>query len=173
MKTISRIPAFGLFAICSLFLLSGCDKLKKPSSDSTPPTLKWKVYFFDTSTEKEVTASGQTVKLKTGTEVRVTLIAEDKDGGVQKITFGGGNTWGCISGSVGQNKSGLLSTDVQNLSPDSDGYVLPSIFLMRNFTMNFPCDGGYTLTSGKYELAGSAENYFGGIVNSMLYLQTE
>jgi hypothetical protein len=159
--------------VCFLPVISGCDKLKLPASDSTPPTLKWKVYFFETSTEQEITATGQTVKVKAGKEVRVTLIAEDKDGGVKKISFGGGTTWGCISGGIGQNKSGLLSTDVQNLSPDSDGYVLPSIFLMRSFTMNFDCSSGYTLTGGKYELVGNAENYYGGTANSMLFLQLE
>lgn len=161
------------FLLIFIFFLSGCDKLKKPASDSTPPTLKWKVYFFETSTEQEVTGTGQVVKVKAGKEVRVTLIAEDTDGGVKKITFGGGTTWGCISGGIGQNKSGLLTTDVQNLSPDSDGYVLPSIFLMRNFTMNFDCSPGYTLSGAKYELVGQAENYYGGTANSMLFLQLE
>lgn len=162
-----------VFVLALAVIFSGCDKLKKPASDSTPPTLKWVVYFFDTNTDQHITSSGQTVKVKKGQEVRVTLICEDKDGGVSKITFGGGFTYGCTSGSLGQNGNGLLASDVQNLSPDANGYVLPSIFLMRNFTMNFSCNPGYTLTGGKYELAGSGENYYGGTVNSMLFLQME
>jgi hypothetical protein len=173
MKTIYKKHLTVVCIFTLIGLMSGCDKLKKPSSDSTPPKLTWKVYFFETSSEQTVTSSGQTVKVKKGKEVRVTLIAEDTDGGVSKISFGGGFNYGCISGSEGQNSNGLLSTDVQNLSPDADGYVLPSIFLMRNFTMDFTCNPGYTLTGGKYELVGQAENYFGGNVNSMLYLQLE
>ena len=161
-------------AVLSLCLLFGaCSKLEKPDSDSTPPVLKWKIHFIEDNTDTEVNENGKTIKVKKGNEVRVTLIAEDTDGGVQKIMLGGGFTFHCVSGSVGQNSNGLLETDVQNLYPDANGNVLPSIFLIKNVSTAFTCQSGYTLTNGSFDLVGTAENYYNGVTHSTLKIETE
>ncbi len=173
MKSLFTKTKTAAVLICISLLLGACSKLKKPESDSTPPVLKWKVHFIEDNTDTEVLENAKTIKVKKGTDVRVTLIAEDEDGGVQKITFGGGFTFHCKSGSVGQNSNGTLQTDVQNLYPDAKGNVLPSIFLIKEISTEFTCQTGYTLTNGSYDLVGTAENYYNGVTTSTLKIETE
>ena len=173
MRTTYTITKVASIILCISFLFIACGKLEKPESDPTPPILKWNVHFLDTKTDTEVTGSGKTIYVKKDSKLEVTLTAEDEDGGVQKITFGGGFTFNCTKGSVGQNSTGTLETDVQNLYPDSENYVLPSVFLKKEINMEFTCQPEYILTEGSYDLTGSAENYFGGTVNSTLKITTE
>lgn len=173
MKTLFTTIKAVTLLLCLSLLFGSCSKLKKPDSDSTPPVLKWKVHFVETNTDTEVTENAKTIKVKKGNEVKVTLIAEDEDGGVQKITFGGGFTFHCVSGSVGQNSNGTLATDVQNLYPDANNNVLPSIFLIKEVSTAFTCQTGYTLTNGSYDLVGTAENYFNGVTTYTLKIETE
>jgi len=173
MRTTFTITKVASIVLCISFLFIACSKLEKPESDSTPPILKWNVHFLDTKTDTEVLESGKTIYVKKDSKLKITLTAEDKDGGVQKIIFGGGFTFNCAKGSVGQNSTGTLETDVQNLYPDTDNHVLPSIFLIKDIKMEFTCQPKYKLTEGSYDLSGSAENYFGGTVNSTLKIATE
>ena len=173
MKTFYTITKAAACILCLCLLFSACSKLEKPESDPTPPILKWNVHFLDTKTDTEVLGSGKTIYVKKDSKLKITLTAEDEDGGVQKITFGGGFTFNCTKGTVGQNSTGTLETDVQNLYPDTDNHVLPSIFLIKDIKMEFTCQPEYTLTEGSYNLTGSAENYFGGSINSTLKITTE
>jgi len=173
MKTFYTITKAAVSILCLCLLFSACNKLEKPESDSTPPILNWNVHFLDTKTDTEVMESGKTIYVKKGSKLEVTLTAEDEDGGVQKITYGGGFTFNCTKGTVGQNSTGTLETDVQNLYPDSENHVLPSVSLTKEIHMEFTCQPEYTLTEGSYDLTGSAENYFGGKINSTLKIATE
>jgi len=168
--TITKVASL---IFCLTLFLTSCGKLEKPESDPTPPILKWNVHFLDTKTDTEVTGSGKTIYVKKDSKLEVTLTAEDEDGGVQKITFAGGFIFNCTKGSVGQNSTGTLETDVQNLYPDTKNHVLPSVSLTKEISMEFTCQPEYTLTEGSYDLTGSTENYFGGSVNSTLKISTE
>ena len=173
MRTTYTLTKVASIILCISFLLTACGKLEKPESDPTPPILKWNVHFLDTKTDTEVMVSGKTIFVKKGSKLEITLTAEDEDGGVQKITFDGGFTFNCTKGSVGQNSAGTLETDVQNLYPDSKNHVLPLVSLKKAINMEFTCQSEYTLTEGSYDLTGSAENYFGGSINSKLKIATE
>ncbi len=54
----------------------------------------------------------------------------------------------------------------QNLSPDANGLVLTSIFLIYDIALT--CPEGWTLVSGSAKLTGWASNYFGGIETAVL-----
>ena len=173
MKTLFTTIKTTVVLLSLSLLFSACSKLEKPDSDSTPPVLKWKIHFMEDNTETEVTENAKTIKVKKGNEVKVTLIAEDEDGGVQKITFGGSFTFHCVSRSVGQNSNGTLETDVQNLYPDENNNVLSSIFLIKEVSTAFTCQTDYTLTNGSYDLVGTAENYYNGVTTSTLKIETD
>lgn len=145
---------------------AGCEKVPKPSSDSTPPTLKWHVENRTTETATDVAGTGS-VSGKKGDEFRVTLIANDPEG-VHQITMGGGYTRSCISGGLGQAANGDYAGQVQNLNPDSDGNVLTQIFLIQSITPDVTCSGGFTWQNTKISLVGSGTNYFNGKTNGSL-----
>jgi len=168
--TISKI-SFVIFFFSFLFI--SCGRLEKPESDPTPPILKWNVHFLDDKTDTEVLESGKTIYVKKDSKLEITLTAKDENGGIHKITFGGGFTFNCTKGTVGQNSTGTLETDIKNLYPDGNNNVLPLAYLTKKINMEFTCQPEYTLTEGCYDLTGSAENFHGGSINSTLKIATE
>ncbi len=149
----------------------GCEKVPMPTSDSTPPTLKWSV-IPESGPTQQITGSG-TITALAGETYTVTLTAEDPQG-IHEITLGSSTFWQCISGDIGQNHGPSLdASDVQTLQPDSDGNVLTSIFLIRDVNFGpFNCQSGYTLTGASVTLFGKGENYFGGITEGTLQFTT-
>jgi hypothetical protein len=149
-----------------LLTTTACDKVPKPTSDSTPPTLNWHVENRTTSTASDYAGSG-TVTGKKGDEFRVTLTAKDPEG-IQKITLGGGYTRSCVSGGLGQSGQGDFAGQTQTLAPDSNGNVLTQIFLINSYTPDVTCSSGYTWQGTSIGLVGSGVNYFSGTTNGTL-----
>ena len=155
-------------ALLTLLANPGCRRVPKPSSDSTPPTLRWSVFNNETRTTQEIAGSG-TVNAKQGESFRVTLFADDPQG-IHEITLGSSTSWSCSSGDVGQNHGPSLdATDKQTLQPDSGGNVLTSIFLIRNANLGpFECQSGFKFGGGSVQLFGTGENYFNGVTKGQL-----
>jgi hypothetical protein len=148
----------GLFAAALVLIgLTGCEKVKKPTSDTTPPTLTWHVENRTQNTSTDINGTGS-VTGKKGDDFRVTLTAKDPQG-IQKITMGGGYTKSCKKGSLGQSGQGDFAGKVQNLSPDGDGNVLTSIFLIESYTPDIDCNAGWTWEGTSIGLVGSGVNY--------------
>jgi hypothetical protein len=149
--------------------LVGCQKVTKPSSDSTPPKLVWNVLNNATKTQADHPGS-PTIGARRGERYRITLKANDPEG-VKSIqinpSLGSGElTWTCKGPpggeNVAQNKSATLAPMAQNLAPDADGRVLTSIFLIYDLDFTMQCQEGWSFSSGNAKLTGQAGNYFGG-----------
>lgn len=161
-----RIDRLFFAAMAVLLLFAGTCKTPAPKSDSTPPKLEWVVVNTANNSSQTFTGSG-TVNAKRGQNFNVTLKAIDPEG-VHKISLGGSASWTCTSGSIGQNKVADFATKTQTLQPDSSGNVLTQIILIQDADLAFPCNSGFTYTSGSEQLLGSGENYFGGTTNGTL-----
>lgn len=153
-------------AVTLLVGLAACEKVPKPTSDSTPPTLNWHVENRTTNTSTDI-AGGGNVSGKKGDEFRVTLTATDPQG-IQKITMGGGYTRSCLSGDLGQTGNGDYAGQSQSLAPDSQGKVLTQIFLIQSITPDITCSGGLTWKGTSIGLNGSGTNYFNGKTSGSL-----
>ena len=150
-------------------LFSGtCEKVPRPNSDSTSPTLEW-VVTNDGTNEQQVFQGGGSINTAQGTTFTVTLKARDPEG-VHEIRLGGSSQWSCQSGDIGQNVGPSLgSTDVQILNPDSEGNVLTEIFLLRDVEAGpYNCQSGFQLRGGTETLHGTGENYFSGVTQGTL-----
>jgi hypothetical protein len=145
-----------------------CEKVNKPTSDSTPPILTWHVENLTQSTTADYTGNG-TVTGKKDDEFRVTLTAHDPEG-IQKITMGGGYTRSCAANGVGQSAQGDYATQTQTLSPDSNGKVLVQIFLIQSITPDITCSQGFDWKGTTISLVGTGTNYFNGTTSATLSL---
>jgi hypothetical protein len=161
-----RRTVTGLLAVTLLLAAAACEKVPKPSSDPTPPTLKWHVENRTTNTATDVTGTGA-VSGKKGDEFRVTLIANDPQG-IHKITMGGGYTRNCQGDGLGQTGNGDYAGQTQTLDPDAQGQVLTQIFLIQSITPDVDCSNGFTWTGTSIGLNGSGTNYFNGTTNGTL-----
>jgi hypothetical protein len=171
-RRLPSLRAGGLLAaaLLSVAIASGC-KTTLPKSDPTPPALTWDVYNFATSTHQTFSGNAGPVHVHPGESFRVTLTAEDS-GGVHKIGLGGGGTYTCLSGEIGQNTSVDLAGQEQTLHPDAGNQVLTKIFLLQNVDLNaWTCSPGFTFSAGSLTLIGSAENYFSGKTQATLTFQ--
>jgi hypothetical protein len=150
-------------------------KVKLPGSDSTPPALVWNVYNFGTGVQADHPGS-PTLNAKWGESYRVTLKAVDPQG-VKQIqlnpSLGSGEmAWMCVDPPGGENlaqsKTATLGPMTQNLSPDSNGYVLTNIFLVMNVDLTLTCQPEWIFVSGTAKLTGRASNYFGGTTTEVI-----
>lgn len=159
------IPA----AVLVMLMMQGCDKTSAPTSDSTPPTLKWTVIRPDTPNQT-INGSGN-ITAQPGDSFDVTLTAEDPQG-IHEISLAATTSWTCSAGDVAQTSGPSLgSPTVQTLSPDSEGNVLTSIFLIEDVNFGpFNCPAGYTLIGATITLLGTGENYFSGVTNGSLVI---
>lgn len=166
LRTIARVA----LAVGLLVILQGAScKTPAPTSDSTPPVLKWSVVNDVTRETQKFTGDGN-VTGSAGDSFTVTLRAEDPQG-VHRIALGGSATWSCVQGEIGQTKIAEYETDVQELEPDSEGKVLTKIFLIRDVDLSsFSCPSGFAFGGGSVELVGEGENYFGGTTMGTLTL---
>lgn len=149
--------------------LWGCDdlKVKKPASDSTPPSLVWNVFNRDTN-EQADDPGNDTIKVKRGASFRITLKAKDPEG-VQSIELNppppapinGVAVWLCVSSAGGRFENHSLDPLKQDLAPDADGMVLTSIPLFQNLDLSMGCKPGETFHDGSVRVTGSARNYSG------------
>jgi hypothetical protein len=154
-------------AVLALLALAACDKVDKPTSDSTPPTLTWHVENRTQSTAADYPATGATITGAKGDEFRVTLTAKDPEG-IHKITEGGGYVRSCISGDLGQSANGDFAPQTQTLNPDAEGKVLTSIFLINSYDPDITCNSGFNWTGTTITLDGTGTNYFSGTTNGSI-----
>ena len=148
---------------------------KLPKSDSTPPSLVWNVLNTGTSAQADHNGS-PTINVKHGEKYRITLKANDPEG-VKQIqinpSLGSGElSWTCKAPpgpeNIAQNKNATLAPMTQNLSPDSNGNVLTSIFLLYDVDFTMACQSGWSFTSGSGKLTGQASNYFNGTTTATI-----
>ncbi|HEV8589980.1 MAG TPA: hypothetical protein VGQ72_13985 [Pyrinomonadaceae bacterium] len=165
----------GLLSLALFLSIVSCQKVPKPTSDSTPPKLVWNV--LDKATNANADHPGSpTINAHRGDKFHVTLKANDPEG-VKSIelnpTLGAGEiSWTCKAPPGGENiaqtKTADLGPQTQNLSPDASGNVLTSIFLIQDLDFAMDCQSGWVFTSGKATLTGRAGNYFGGTTTEAL-----
>jgi hypothetical protein len=161
-----RRSVLALAAVALLVGTAACQKVPKPTSDSTPPTLKWHVENRTANTATDIVGSGS-VTGKQGDDFRVTLTANDPEG-IEKITMGGGYTRQCLQDGAGQTASGLYAGQQQTLAPDGQGNVLTQIFLIQSISPDVTCSSGFTWKSTTIGLNGSGTNYFNGTTTGKL-----
>ena len=153
---------------------NGCT-VKKPSSDSTPPSLVWNVFNHNTSEQADHPGS-PTLNAKRGERYRVILKANDPEGvnwiKINPAVGDGEMAWQCRTSSNGenlaQNKDALLGPQSQNLSPDANGNVLTSIILIYELDFTMECQPGWNFNGGTAKLKGQASNYFGGVTTEVI-----
>lgn len=166
-----------LLFLLAILAVAACSnlKVKQPSSDSTPPSLVWNVYDFGTGAQADHPGS-PTLNAKRGAHYRITLKANDPEG-VKSIqlnpTLGSGEmSWQCLDPPGGenlaQNKNATFGPMTQNLAPDSNGYVLTSIFLIQELSFAMDCQPGWSFAFGSAKLTGRASNYFGGTTTEVI-----
>ena len=159
------------------FTFAGCAdlKVKLPASGSTPPALIWNVYNHDTGAQADHPGS-PTINAKRGEHYRIILKAKDPEG-VKSIqinpTLGSGEmSWTCKAPpggeNIAQNKDATFGKMAQNLAPDSNGYVLTSIFLIFELDFSMDCQASWNFTAGNAKLTGRASNYFGGTTTEVI-----
>ncbi len=167
--------ARALLMVATVLLVSaaGCEneKVPKPSSDSTLPTLRWHVENRNTGAVTDHYGSG-VVTGKKGDYYRVTLFAKDPEG-IYKITIGAGTQKGCSGVSngepIGSVGFGLGAVKSQTFGPDGAGNVLTRIFMIESYTPDTTCTNeGGVWSYFTFHVAGSGTNFFNGTTNGLL-----
>jgi hypothetical protein len=156
-----------LGGLASSLVMTGCPKVTKPTSDSTPPIVKWRVLDSENNTQ-EFTGNA-TVNAKRGSSFKVALIVEDPEG-VSMLSLGSSSQWTCLSGGVAQTSGPSLDkTDVQTFQPDSSGKVLTKPLLFRDANLDFKCNqSGFIFSGGSASFSGTGQNYFNGKTQATL-----
>ena len=152
-----------LIMLMLLLLAAGCSPaVPKPTSDSTPPTLRWQILNKADNSSQDISGGG-TIAAHIGDFYVVTFFAEDQQG-IHKISLASNVSWQCASGDTAQNHGPSLGSPIsQTLQPDSQGNVLTSIFLIQNADLGtFDCQSGYAFNGGNLTFSGQGENYFNG-----------
>src|SRR5512142_1678037 len=87
-----------LIALVLLLLAAACSPaIPKPSSDSTPPTLRWHIINKADNSTQDISGSGM-ISTHKGDFFVVTFFAEDPQG-IHKIDLASNVAWQCVSGS--------------------------------------------------------------------------
>lgn len=161
-----KLGLLTLVVFAEALSFSNC-KTNKPTSDSTVPIVKWSILHKPSNQQQEIVGDG-TVNQKPDESLTVTFIAVDPEG-IHEITLGGGGSYSCIGGGLGQNTSIDQKGDVQTLNPDSAGNVLTQSFLIRDVDLNaWKCNPGFIFNGGSLTLIGTGENYFKGKTSAKL-----
>lgn len=154
-------------AILALSVTS-CEQVTKPTSDTTPPRLRWKLENQTTGATIDITGSASYAP-QTGDVVRLTVIAEDPEG-IHKIALKGHFVHDCRTpdGSVAQNVSDSTVPLEQVLNPNPAGQVITTIILMDTFSFGSRCGSGFQLVQLRALISGRGENYFGGVTEEFI-----
>lgn len=153
---------FGLLMVS--IIAAACEKVPAPTSDSTPPKLRWVVVDALTQQRFEIPAQpGAKVEVAYGAAVM--LVASDEEG-VHEITLSDPSVgYSCISvrEDIGKQVGpGLVGKpDVQTMWPDKEGMVLDEIFLIKNLYFSYECGEGWIMNGASATFNGSAANFFG------------
>ena len=169
---------FGCLFVVLFLANVGCKKVKKPKEDSTPPKLVWNVYNYGTNAQADHPGS-PTINAKRGAKFRVTLKANDPEGAnwikINPSLGSGEMKWTCKAPPGGENLGQAHTADLapmtRTVSPDANGNVLTSIFLLYDLDFKMECQSGWSFTSGSATLTGQASNYFGGVTTETLTFQ--
>jgi len=165
MRNKSMLPLATVVTGCCITLIA-CTTVTPPSSDPTPPVLTWHIENQTTGASSSVTGSGS-VAASVNDSIRITLKADDPQG-IQLIELGGGYVTSCQAGDAASSASGSFGTDSQPLSPDAQGNVLTSIFLIKTVVPDVSCPGGSSWQSTSVSLNGLGRNYFSGTTTGTL-----
>jgi hypothetical protein len=159
--------------LAAALALTACDKVPKPTSDSTPPTLHWSVHNADTGDTTELDGTAH-IDAKVGHHFTITFKANDPEG-VHEVTMGISTGFTCKSGSLVQSAGpGLAPEQKQTLNPDADNKVLTSGFLIGNVTTGPEnCSPGFTFASYQASITGTGSNYFSGTTTATLTISAK
>jgi hypothetical protein len=147
--------------------MTSCERVTKPTSDSTPPKLRWKIENQTTGATIDITGSASYAP-KPGNTFRVTLIADDPEG-IHKITLKGHFLYECrIPDGPAQNISQSTFPLEQILNPNPQGQVLTTIILIDTFALVFQCDPDFQLRKITGQISGRGENYFAGVTEEVI-----
>jgi hypothetical protein len=150
-----------------LSLGCACPKVNKPTSDSTPPTITWKVTNKATSAVQPFTGNGS-FKAKWGERYAVKMTAADS-GGVNEASLVSSTGWQCKTGDVAKNAGpGLESPDVEKHDVWPSGQVCSEIVKFRDLDFSFSCQPGYQFSSGSAVLTAVGKNFYGGVTTAKL-----
>jgi hypothetical protein len=175
LKNLKSLVCCACVLVVLILTVSSCQKVKKPTSDSTPPKLVWNVFNHGTNAQADHPGS-PTVNAKRGETFRITLKADDPEGvnwiKINPDVGSGEMDWTCKGPPGGENvaqaKNAVLAPMTQNLAPDAQGNVLTSIFLIYELDFKMECQANWSFTSGTAKLTGQASNYFSGITTETI-----
>jgi hypothetical protein len=167
-----RSGVIGVSAILCL-MLQGCEKVKKPTSDATPPTLVWHVINLNTNAQSDHNLNA-TINAKRGERYRVTIRGTDPEG-VHLVKWDPSTLfWQCITPpggeQVAQNHQALLGPgEAKTLAPDANGYVLTeSALILPDLDFALACQDTWIFNGGTIAFTGEVANYFNGNKNGSL-----
>ena len=165
----SKSPWLILITLVFFLFAAGCSpSIPKPTSDTTPPTLRWHILNKADNSSQDISGSG-TIAAHIGDFYVVTFFAEDQQG-IHKIDISANKFWQCTSGDAAQNHGTSLGVTTSNtLQPDGQGNVVARTFLIENADLSgFDCQSGFTYTGGNLTFSGQGENYFNGSTQAKL-----
>jgi len=166
-----RLRAFIAVPFAGALVLSlvgcACPKVYRPASDSTPPTLEWKVTNNATSAVQNFSGNGS-LTAKWGETYSVKLTATDGEG-VHQVELADSVGWSCKSGNITKSSGpGLASPQVNTKDVWPSGQVCSELTLFRDLDFHFECQSGFQFASGSGGLTGTARNFFGGVTTGTL-----
>jgi hypothetical protein len=161
------LPALIAGALAMSALGCACPKVDLPSSDSTPPSITWKVTNKATSAVQNFTENGS-FQAKLGEHYTVKMTATDT-GGVHEASLADSVGWQCKSGSVAKGAGPSLGTpDVEKHDVWPNGQVCSEIVRYRDLDLIFECQPGYQFEKATVKLTGTGKNFFGGVTQGTL-----
>jgi hypothetical protein len=154
--------------------LSCCPKVYKPASDSTPPTIAWKVTNLYTNAVQTFTGSDSfTIKLDEAYQVKMT--AEDS-GGVNEASLDHSIYWSCTNSNVIEFYPGsdpaITKHDMWPSGQVCSKIVMP-LREVNTFTLIAVCKSdiepfGSEFSGGLHLMTGVAKNFYGGVTTAKL-----
>ena len=157
-KWARRLERVALGVVVSMIGSGATCTRPAPTSDATPPTVRWTVSNDVRGGSMELLGDAM-IEARAGDIFTVGLIVEDPEG-VRRIELGGQSSWRC-QGGVLQSES--LGSRVQELAPSSDGSVLTQTAMLQKVHLSrLRCDPGDAFVGGSVVLEGEADNYFAG-----------
>jgi hypothetical protein len=158
-----------LAVVCLMsLLLGGCvQTVSMPTSDSTPPTLKWSV--FDEAAQTMIDPVNGQVQAQAGRTYLVTLNAQDPEG-LHRVMLASTQEWDCTDGTVTVHTAPLLGPPQTRLyTADPHNQVPTGGALNQEIKFSpSPCDPGLHIANGVWSFEGQGENFFGGTTTAFL-----
>jgi hypothetical protein len=153
--------AIGALAGCA------CPKVQKPSSDSSPPTINWKVRNESTNAVQTFTGNASFQAQKNEHYV-VTMTAADS-GGVHEATLTDETSWSCKQGSaVSSSGPGLTVPLTEKHDEWPSGQVCSEIDLILDKKLEFTCQSGYQFNGALVRLTATGKNFYNGQTTAQL-----